>query len=195
MSGSSWWLNMCWYEATRCSASCRAHGTQAIPPSNQPIRNFGWRSRMPAKMYLENTSRNPSMLIIMPTTTLLNSQGDFGGVPPRAHRGARVGDDVAVVVLAGVQRHQERLEPQRLQLRQGPAGALWIPPVDQPRAVEVAVGALLQLGHHLVVDAEHPLADVLVREVEQREHSVRERQFPIDAVVVELADSRLDVLR
>ena len=33
-------------------------------------------------MYLENTSRNPSMLIIMPTTTLLNSHGVFGGVSP-----------------------------------------------------------------------------------------------------------------
>ena len=33
-------------------------------------------------MYLENTSRKPSMLIIMPTTTLLNSHGLFGGVSP-----------------------------------------------------------------------------------------------------------------
>ena len=33
-------------------------------------------------MYLANISRNPSMLIIMPTTTLLNSHGDFGGVSP-----------------------------------------------------------------------------------------------------------------
>ena len=33
-------------------------------------------------MYLENVSRKPSMLIIMPTTTLLNSHGLFGGVSP-----------------------------------------------------------------------------------------------------------------
>ena len=69
-----------------------------------------------------------------------------------------------------------------------------IPPVDQADAVEVAVGPLLQVGDVLVVDAEHPLAQRLVRVVEQRQHGVGEGQFLVDAVLVELADARLDVV-
>ena len=65
-----------------CSASCNAVGTQAMPPSNQPIFNFGWRSRIPEKTYLANCSRNESTLTIMPTTTLLFWHGVLGGVSP-----------------------------------------------------------------------------------------------------------------
>ena len=54
-------------------------GTQEMPPSNQPMRSAGWSSRIPPKMYLENVSRKPSTLIIMPTTTWLNSHGSSAG--------------------------------------------------------------------------------------------------------------------
>ena len=74
------------------------------------------------------------------------------------------------------------------------AGALGVPPVDQPDAVEVAVRALLQVGDVLVVDAEYPLAQRLVRVVEQRQHGVGECQLLVDAVLGELADARLDVV-
>ena len=149
------------------------------------------------------------MLIIMPTTTLLNSHGVFGGVSPMwcaTGRPAasissqtgfmavlRVVDQVAVVVLARVQRQQERLEPQRFQLVQCPSSALRIPPVDQPGAVEVPIGALLQLGDVLVVDAERELAKFLVRVVEKRQDGVGEGEFLVDAVLAQLLDPGLDV--
>ena len=185
-----------------CSASCRAVGTQAIPPSNQPTFSVGCRSRMPEKTYLANCSRNESTLTIMPTTTLLCWHGVFGRrladvvadghagrldlVPYRVHLGAAVVVDVAVVVLARVERQQERLQAQRLQFFEGASGALRIPPVDQADAMEMAVAALLQIGDVLVVDAEHPLAQGLVRVVEQREHGVGEREFLVDTVFGEL---------
>ena len=97
--------------------------------------------------------------------------------------------------LPGFSGQQERLEPQRLQLLQRAPGALGIPPVDQPDAVEVTVAALLQFGDVLVVDPEHPLAQRLVRVVEQGQDRVREREFLVDAVFGELADPGLDVVR
>ncbi len=72
--------------------------------------------------------------------------------------------------------------------------ALGIPPVDQADAVEVSVGAFLQFGHVLVVDPEHPLAQRLVRIVEQRKHGVREGQFLVDPVLGEFANARPDVI-
>ena len=146
----------------------------------------------------------------MPTTTLLFSHGvlrrglaDVVGdrqaglldlVPDGVQRHATVVVDVAVVVLTRVQRQQKCLEPQRLQLRQRAPGALRIPPVDQPDTVEVAVAALLQIGHVFVVNAEDPLPQLLVRVVEQRQYGIGEGQFPVDAVLAQFADARLDVV-
>jgi hypothetical protein len=143
------------------------------------------------------------MLIIMPTTTLLNSHDVVGHrqsgfldlVPHRAHCGTAVVDHLVVVVLAGIDRHQERLESQCLQLGQRPPCALGIPPVDQAGSVEVAVTALLQVGHVLVVDPENALAQVLVGIVEQRQDGVGERQLLVDAVLRQLTHARLDVVR
>jgi hypothetical protein len=47
----------------------------------------------------------------------------------------------------------------------------------------------------LVVDAEHALAQRLVRIVEKRQHGVGEREFLVDAVLGEFGDARLDVVR
>ncbi len=57
------------------------------------------------------------------------------------------------------------------------------------------LAALLQVGDVLVVDAEHALAQRLVRVVKQRQHSVGERELLVDAVFMEFADAGLDVVR
>ncbi len=59
----------------------------------------------------------------------------------------------------------------------------------------MAVGTFLQIGDVLVVDPEHPLAQGFVGVVEQRQHRVREGELRVDAVLFELADSGLDVVR
>src|SRR5271163_4057879 len=83
-------------------------------------------------------------------------------VPYRAHRVAGVIDRLAVVVIARADGHQKSLEAQRFQLGQSASRALWVPPVDQPDAVAVTVGAFLDVGDVFVVDAEDPLAYFLV---------------------------------
>ena len=64
------------------SASCRAEGTQLIPPSNQPMRSPGCRSRMPPKTYLANVSRNGATDWNIPMLTALCSFGVAGGLSP-----------------------------------------------------------------------------------------------------------------
>ena len=176
-----------------CSASCSAEGTQLMPPSNQPTRRPGWRSRMPPRTYLPKRSRNGATDCSMPMMTALNSLGDEGGfspmwcetgtcsssidLPHAVHGAAAEVDRLAVVVLARRQRHQEGLQPERLQLAQGPPGPLGIPPVDQADPVDAVARALLHLGDVLVVDAEAALAHLLVRPAEQGENGVREGQL------------------
>ena len=53
--------------------------------------------------------------------------GVFDLVPDRVHRRGAVVVDVAVVVLARVEWQQERLEPERLQLRELAGGCPWGP--------------------------------------------------------------------
>ena len=183
-----------------CSASCRAVGTQAIPPSNHPIFRLGmpvqdagehvlgelFAERVDIHHHADDDAVVLARSLGWGLTDVVADRhaGRLDLVPDRVHFGAAVVVDVAVVVLAGVERQQERLQAKRLQLFQRASGAFRIPPVDQPDAVEVPLAALLQVGDVLVVDAEHALAQRLVRVVEQRQHSVGEREFLVDAVFV-----------
>ena len=115
-------------------------------------------------------------------------------LPHGVHGGRVVVDGLAVVAGAGLQRHPERREAELLHLGERPAAALAVPPVDDPDAVEAAVRALLQLGDVLVVDAEAELADLLVGPAHEPEQGVGERQLPVDAVGLELAEPRLGVV-
>ncbi len=98
--------------------------------------------------------------------------------------------------LPGFSGSRNVLSPSDFSSVQRAAGALRVPPVDQPDTVEVTVRLRsCSVGDVLVVDAEHPLAQRLVRVVEQRQHGVGERQFLVDAVLVEFADAGVDVVR
>ena len=74
-----------------------------------------------------------------------------------------------------------------------PPRAFAVPPVDEPDAVEAAVGALLQLGEVLVVDPEAQLAHLVVGQPHQRQQRVGERQLPGDAVGVELRQPGVEI--
>ena len=132
---------------------------------------------MPENRYLANCSRNESTLTIMPTTTLLCSHRRLRRrladvvtdrqarvldlVPDRVHRPAAEVVDIALSSFAGIQGNRNVLSPNAF----SSASVLRVPfdpPVDEPDAVEVTVGTLLQIGDVLVVDAEHPLANRLV---------------------------------
>ena len=116
-------------------------------------------------------------------------------VPHAVHRGARVVDRPLVLLLARAERQQERLQPERLQLVDGPAGALGVPPVDEADAEDAALRSLLHLGDVLVVDPEAELADLAVGPAEQGEDRVGERQLLGDALRVEGREPGVDVAR
>ena len=117
------------------------------------------------------------------------------GLPHAVHRGAREVDRALLEVLAGLQRHEERPEAERLQLLERAARAVGVPPVDEADAEDPAARALLHLGDVLVVDPEAELADLPVRPAEQGEHRVRERQLPADPLGVEGGQPGVDVAR
>ena len=136
-----------------CSASWMAVGTQLIPPSNQPTRRPGWRSRMPAEDVLaervaerrdvvHHADDDAVELVRRRRRALADVVGDRQpGVldrrpTPRPSRCSRSRSGACPSSLPGVERHQEGVEPQRLQLLERAAGAVGVPPVDQPDAVE-----------------------------------------------------------
>ena len=73
-------------------------------------------------------------------------------------------------------------------------GTFSIPPVDQAHTEEVAVGALLQIGDVLVVDAENAFTQRLVRESEHGQQRIGEGEFPVYAVLTQFAYPRFDVV-
>ena len=113
--------------------------------------------------------------------------------PHVAHRRAGVVDRDLVVVLAGVERHEERLEPERLQFLERAPRAVGVPPVDEADAVDASAGALLHVGDVLVVDPEADLADLLVGPAEQRQDRVREGELLVDPFGVERREAGVDV--
>ncbi len=119
----------------------------------------------------------------------------FDRLPHAVHGDTAEVDRLAVVVLARRQRHEERLQPESLQLAQGPPGSFGIPPVDQPDPVDAVVGALLHLGDVLVVDAEAALPHVLVRPTEQGQDGVREGQLLGHTLGLERGETGLHVAR
>ena len=116
-------------------------------------------------------------------------------LPDAVHRGARVVDRALLQVLARRERHEERLQPERLQLVHRPASSLRVPPVDQTDAEDAVVRPLLDLRDVLVVDPEAELPDLPVRPPEQGENGVRERQLLGDALRLERRQPRVDVAR
>ena len=58
----------------------------------------------------------------------------------------------------------------------------------------MAVGSFLNIGDVFVVDAEDPLAQVLIGIVEKGQHRVGEYQFFVDSVFGEFAHARFDVV-
>ena len=96
--------------------------------------------------------------------------------------------------LPGFSGSQKVLRPRSFISASVRRAAVAVPPVDHPDAVEAAVRALLQLGDVLVVDAEAQLPDVLVGPAHQPEQRVGEGQLAVDAVGLELAQARVDVV-
>ena len=158
-------------DASMCSASCSAAGTQLIPPSNQPICRPGWRSRMPPKTYLPNISRNERDLadhrhqhhVVLAGRAQRRSRRCGGRrrrrtprsrPTPRSSRRCRSRSALPSSSLPGFSGSRNVFRPSAfssVSVRRRPVG---VPPVDQADAVEAPVGPLLQLGDVLVVDAE-----------------------------------------
>ena len=113
--------------------------------------------------------------------------------PHVVHRRAGVVDRDLVVVLAGVERHEERLEPERLQLLERAPRAVGVPPVDEADAEDASAGALLHVGDVLVVDPEADLADLLVGPAEQGQDRVGEGELLVDPLGVERREAGVDV--
>ena len=80
--------------------------------------------------------------------------------------------------LPGLERQQNVLRPSAFSSVERAPGALGVPPVDEPDAVEAAARALLHLGDVLVVDPEAELADLLVGPAQQRRASRWGRRAP-----------------
>ena len=103
--------------------------------------------------YLENISRNESMLTIMATATLLTSLGHFGWLSPMwwvtGRPAASISSHTALISvleksmtcpwssMPGLIGMRKVFESQRLQLLEGTTSAARVPPIDQTDAIAV----------------------------------------------------------